>query len=71
MFVGGLRVLVPVLAMFVSSLGVLFCLFVLAKIVMMGRLMMMVGGSVMMSGRLMMMLAGRMPCHALFLPTSP
>jgi predicted MFS family arabinose efflux permease len=41
---------------------------------MMGGLMMMVGGRVVMSGRLMMMLTGRMLwglCHGVFLPTSP
>jgi hypothetical protein len=43
------------------GLGVLFRLFVLAEIVMVGRLMMMVGGSVRISGGLMMVLTGRMP----------
>ena len=74
MFVGGRRVLVCLLAMFMSRFGVLFRLFVLAKIMMMGRLMMMVGGRVVMSGCLMMMLTGRMLwglCHGVFLPTSP
>jgi len=66
MFVGGRRVLVRLLAMFVSRFGVLFRLFVLAKIMMMGGLMMTVGGRVVMSGCLMMMLTGRMLwglCH--------
>ena len=66
MFVGGCRVLVCLLAVFVSRFGVLFRLFVLAKIMMMGGLMMMVGGRVVMSSCLMMMLTGRMLwglCH--------
>jgi len=74
MFVGGRRVLVCLLAMFVSRFGVLFPLFMLAKIMMVGSLMMMVGGRVVMSGCLMMMLAGRMLwrfCHGVFLPTGP
>jgi hypothetical protein len=74
MFVGGRRVLVCLLAMFVSRFGVLFCLFMLGKIMMMGGLMMMVGGGVVMSGCLMMVLAGRMLwrlCHGVLLPTSP
>ena len=71
MFVGGRAVLVPVLAVLVCRFGVLFRLFVLAKIVMMGGLMMMVGGGVVMSRGLMMMLAGRMLrglCHGAFPP---
>ena len=67
---GGRRVLVCLLAMFVSRFGVLFRLFVLAKIMMMGGLMMMVRGRVVMSGCLMMMLTGRMLwglCHGVFL----
>ena len=48
------------LAMFKSRSGVLLRLFVLAKIVVMGRLMMMMCGGVMVSGRLVMMLARRM-----------
>ena len=44
MFVGGRTVLVPVPAILVSHFGVFLRLFVLAKIVMMGGLMMMVGG---------------------------
>ena len=59
--------------MFVSRVGVLLRLFVLAEIVMMGGLMMMMGGCVVMSRRLMMVLAGRMLrglCHWPFLPTS-
>jgi hypothetical protein len=46
--------------MFLSSLGMLFRLFVLAEIMMVGRLVMMVGGSMMISGGLMMVLHGRM-----------
>ena len=52
--------------MFVSRVGVLLPLFVLAEIVMMGGLMMMMCGCVVMSRRLMMMLTGRMLrglCH--------
>jgi len=74
MFVGRRRVLVCLLAMFLSRFGVLFRLFVLTKIMMMGGLMMMVGGRMVMSGCLMMMLTGRMLrglCHGVFLPTSP
>jgi hypothetical protein len=74
MFVGRLRMLVCELVMFVSRVGVLLPLFVLAEIVMMGGLMMMMGGCVVMSRRLMMMLTGRMLwgfCHWPFLPTSP
>ena len=73
MFVGGRRVLVCLLAMFVSRFSI-SRLFVLAKIMMMGGLMMMVRGRVVMSGCLMMMLTGRMLwglCHGVFLPTSP
>ena len=58
--------LVCLLTMSVGRFGVLVRLFVLAKIMMMGGLMMMVGGRVVMSGCLMMMLAGRMLrglCH--------
>jgi hypothetical protein len=47
-------------AMLESSSGVLLRLFVLAKIVVMARLMMMVCGSVMVTGRLVMMLTRRM-----------
>jgi hypothetical protein len=54
MLVGGRCVLVPASAMFVSSVGMLFRLFVLAEIMMVGRLVMMVGGGV------MMVLTGRM-----------
>jgi hypothetical protein len=74
MFVGGRRMLVCLLTMPVGRFGVLVRLFVLAKIMMMGGLMMMVGGRVVMSGCLMMMLAGRMLWglwHRVFLPTSP
>jgi hypothetical protein len=48
------------LAMFVSRGCVLLRLFVLAKIVVMGRLMMMMRGGVMVSGRQVMMLTRRM-----------
>jgi hypothetical protein len=69
MFLGSGRVRVCLLAMFVSRFGVPFRLFMLAKIMMMGGLMMMVGGRVVMSGCLMMMLASRMLwglCHGVF-----
>ena len=56
MFVGGGGVLVPVLAVLVSRFGVLPGLFVLAEIVMMGRLMVVMGRGVVMSGGLVMML---------------
>jgi hypothetical protein len=72
MFVGGRGVRASLLAMFVSRVGVLFCLFLLAEVMMMGGLMMMMGGSVMISGGPMMMLTGRMlrgVCHGAFLPT--
>jgi hypothetical protein len=48
------------LAMFVSRGCVFLRLFVLAKIVVMGRLMMMMRGGVMVSGRQVMMLTRRM-----------
>jgi len=56
--------------MLMSSLGVLLRLFVLADFMVMGRLMMMMGGSVMMGGRLQMMLAGRVLglCHGALPP---
>jgi hypothetical protein len=60
MLVGGRCVFVPGSAMFVGSVGMLFRLFVLAEIMMVGRLVMMVGGGVMISGGLMMVLTGRM-----------
>ena len=66
--------LVSLLAMFVSRFSVLLRLFVLAKIMMMGGLMMMMRGSVVVSGGLMMVVTGRMLwglCHGVFLPTSP
>jgi hypothetical protein len=72
MFASGRGVLVSLLAMFVSRVGMLFRVFVLAEVVMMGGLMMMMRGSVMISGGLMMMLTGRMLrglCHGAFLPT--
>jgi hypothetical protein len=56
-------VLVALLAMFVGGSRVLFGLFVLAQIVMMGGLMMMVRGGVVVSGSLMVMLARRMLGH--------
>ena len=65
---------VPRFTMFVSSVGMLFRLFFLAKLVMMGGLVMMMGGSVMVSGGLKMMLTGRMfgrLCHVVFLHNQP
>jgi hypothetical protein len=64
MFAGGCRVFVSLFAMFVSRFGVLLRLFVLAKIMMMGSLMMCC--RVVIRGRLMMMLSGWMLrglCH--------
>ena len=49
--------LVGSLAMFVGRSGVRLALFVLAEIVMKGRLMMMMRGGVVMSGGVVMMLA--------------
>jgi hypothetical protein len=60
MLVGGRRMFVPGSAMFVSSLGMPFRLFMLAKLVMVRSLVVMVGGSVMKGSGLMMMLHGRM-----------
>jgi hypothetical protein len=60
------------LTVLMSGFGVLLRLFVLAKIVMMSRLMMVMGGGVVMSSGLMMMITGRMLrglCHELFLLT--
>jgi hypothetical protein len=59
------------LAMFDGRSGVLLRLFVLAEIVMMGRLMVMVRGSVVVSGRLMVMLTRWMLhylCHFTLTP---
>jgi hypothetical protein len=69
MFASGRGVLVSLLAMFVSRFSVLLRLFVLAKIMMKGSLMMMRGRMVM-SGSLMMMLTGRMLrfCHGAIPP---
>ncbi len=65
MLMGGFRVLVRVLAMFVGRLGVFLRLFVFANIMMMSRLMVMMRGGVVMGGGLMMVLARRMLrlCH--------
>lgn len=60
MTVGGRGVFVAGLAMFESRGCVLLGVFVLAKIVMMRRLMVMMRGGVVVSGRLMVMLASRM-----------
>jgi hypothetical protein len=66
MFASGRGVLVSLLAMFMSRFGVIFRVFVLAKVMMMRGLMMMMRGGVVISGGLMMMLTGWMPrglCH--------
>ena len=70
MFASGRGVLVSLLAMFVSRFSVIFRLFVLAKIMMKGSLMMMMRGRMVMSGSLMMMLTGRMLrfCHGAIPP---
>jgi hypothetical protein len=48
------------LAMFVSGVGVVFRLFMLAEIVMVRSLMVMMGGGVVVGGRIVVMLARRM-----------
>ena len=66
MTVGSRGMFVGKLAMFESRSGVILRLFVLADIVMMGRLVVMMRGSVVVSGRLMVMLTRRMLrclCH--------
>ena len=71
MIVGSRSMFVGELAMFVSRSGVLLRLFVLAEIVMMGRLMVMVRCSVVVSGRLMVMLTRWMLqclCHLILTP---
>jgi len=71
MTVGSRGMFVRELAMFDGRSGVLLRLFVLAEIVMMGRLMVMVRGSVMVSGRLMVMLTRWMLhylCHFTLTP---
>jgi uncharacterized membrane protein YedE/YeeE len=60
MFVSGRRMLMGELAMVFGRRGVILRVFVIAKLVMMRRLMMVVGGSVMVRGSGLMMLAGRM-----------
>ena len=57
---GGRGVLVSLLTMFVSCVGVLLRLFVLAPLVMMGRLMVMMRGGVVVSGGGVVMLTRRM-----------
>jgi LytS/YehU family sensor histidine kinase len=58
--VRGRRVLVRRLAVFMRRNGVRLRLFVLAAIVVMGRLIVVVSGGLMFGGGVMMMLAGRM-----------
>jgi hypothetical protein len=75
-FVGGRRVLVSLLAMFVSCVGVLFRLFVFAQIMMMGSLVMMMRRCVVLSGSLVVVLTGRMLrgrglCHGAIPPNQP
>ena len=60
MTVGSRGMFVGELAMFVGRGCVLLRVFVLAEIVMMGRLMVMMRGGVVVSGRLMVMLTRRM-----------
>jgi hypothetical protein len=60
MTVGSGSMFVGKLAMFESRSGVLLRLFVLAEIVMMGRLMVMMRSGMVVSGRLVVMLARRM-----------
>ena len=74
MFVGGRGVLVSLLTMFVSCVGVLLRLFVLAEIMMMGGLVMMMRRRVVLSGSLVMVLTGRMLrglCHGAIPPNQP
>jgi len=70
MLVSGLAVAVRILAMVVSRGGVLLRLFVVAVIVVMGRLVVVMGRRLVFRSRLVMMLAGRMRlflCHRKFL----
>jgi hypothetical protein len=62
MTVGSRRMLLGGCAMLVSRGGVFLGIFVLADLVMMGRLMMMMRGGVVVSGRLVVMLTRRMLC---------
>ena len=70
MFASGCGMLVSLLAMFVSRFRVILRLFLLAKIMMKGSLMMMMRRSMVMSGSLMMMLTGGMLrfCHGAIPP---
>jgi hypothetical protein len=70
MFASGRGMLVSLLAMFVSRFSVILRLFLLAKIMMKGSLMMMMRRRMVMSGSLMMMLTGRMLrfCHGAIPP---
>ncbi len=68
MAVGGRGMFVGLLTMFVSRGCVLLALYVLAEIVMVGRLMVMMRGGVVVRGRLVVRLACRMLrclCHSL------
>jgi hypothetical protein len=60
MTVRGRSVFVAGFTVFHSRVGMLFGVFVLAHVMMMGGLMVMVSGSVVVSGCLMVMLASRM-----------
>ena len=71
MFVGSRSVLVRLLRMFVSSVGVLLRLFVLAKIMMVGGLMMMMRGSVDERRPTMCSLAGCFGDFAMALSSQP
>ena len=70
MFASGCGMLVSLLAMFVSRFRVILRLFLLAKIMMKGSLMMMMRRRMVMSGSLMMMLTGGMLrfCHGAIPP---
>ncbi|MGH6811145.1 MAG: hypothetical protein ACREDM_01975 [Methylocella sp.] len=70
MIVGSRSVFVGELTMFVSRSGVLLRFFVLAELVMMGRLMVMMRGSMVVSGCPMMMLTRRMLQYLCHLPNS-
>jgi hypothetical protein len=59
-FVGGRRVLVGKLAVFLGRRGVILRVFVFAELMMVGRLMMVMRGGVVVSGGGLVMLARRM-----------
>jgi hypothetical protein len=70
MLVGGLAVSIRILTMVVGRRGVLLRLFMVAVIVVMGRLAVVMGRRFMLRSRIVMMLAGRVLlflCHEEFL----